>query len=512
MGENIYDGSPGAAAQMLADGMEGYYISPAFEWLQLHMEDPFLESLPGVRKWLQTVEEHLYAVFRRSNFYQVMSEYFLDGATIGTATLYSEEDVANEKIVWSCRHPWEMYIAEDQFGIVDTHYREWRWTGRSIEQKFANNCPPDIKRNNLINPDQRYTMVHAVFPRSDTMIALPGGNKELPIASIYVLPVSKQQGVNESHILKEGGYRSDPFHTWRWRKNSQEYYGRSPAADALYDIKTANQIGRTMLKAGQRSVEGPYNVPAKMRGKVRLGPLGMNYFDDPTHVISPIAANSNYPIGIDQQERIGRIIDQHFYADLWLLLSRADRQMTAREVIEKQGEKAALLGTVIGRLDHETLDPMIDRVLDIEFNAGRLPPLPPAMQAIAGAQLRVEYLGPLAQAQRRLFKTQGPLQALEAGLPIAQLDPTVMDVLKTEEAFRMIMVDLGMPEDAMRSRAEVNQIRVARVQQQQQAQQMAQAEQLGKAMPGLSKAIEGGSMAERMQDMMGALPRGMPTP
>jgi hypothetical protein len=506
LGENIFDGSPGSAAQMLADGMEGYYVSPSFEWIALHMEDPTLEQIPGVRKWLELVQEHLYSVLRRSNFYQSMSEYFLDACTIGTATIYSEEDLQTGKINFSCRHPWEVYIAEDRFNKVDTHFREFRMTGRAIEQQFPDDVPEAIKRANETTPDERYNIIHACFPATDRMIQAPG--RGFPMLSMYVLPASKRANKWPDRLIREGGYRMSPYQTWRWRTNSNEIYGRSPAADAIHDIKMANQIGRTMLKAAQRSVEGPYNVPSSLRGQVRLGPLGLNYYKDPNQIITPIQANSNYPLGIDQQERTRQIIEQRFYADLWLLLSRADRQMTAREVIEKQGEKAALLGTVIGRLDSECLDPLIDRVLDIEFEAGRLPPIPPALIMAGGAGLRLEYLGPLAQAQRRLFKTQGPLQALEAGLPLAQADPTVLDYVDLGKAFQIIMQELGMPEDAMRSDQEVARIRVTRVQQQQQLQQMAAMESAGKAMGGLSKKIEPGSAA----DVMGQLPAGMPVP
>jgi hypothetical protein len=507
LGDKIYDGSPGSAAQMLADGMEGYYVSPSFEWINLHMEDPRLEQMPGVRRWLEEVQEHLYSVLRRSNFYQSMSEYFLDAATIGTATIYSEEDPKDGRINFSCRHPWEVYIAEDQFNRVDTHYREFRMTGRAIEQRFGDQCPEAIKRANETNPDERYTVIHACFPSSDSMIQVTG--RGFPTLSMYVLPASKKANEWPNRLVKEGGYRTNPYQTWRWRTNSNEIYGRSPAADAIYDIKMANQIGRTMLKAAQRSVEGPYNVPSTLRGQVRLGPLGLNYYKDPNQLITPIPANSNYPLGIDQQERTRQIIEQRFYADLWLLLSRTDRQMTAREVIEKQGEKAALLGTVIGRLDSECLDPLIDRVLDIEYESGRLPPIPPALLMAAGAGLRIEYLGPLAQAQRRLFKTQGPLQALEAGLPLAQVDPSVLDFVDLGKAFELIMRELGMPEDAMRDEREVRSIRVARVQAQQAQMQMQALESMGKSMQGLSKKIEPGSAGEQV---MKALPQGMPTP
>lgn len=495
-GDNIYDGTPGQAAQMLADGMMAYLVSPAIKWFSLRTEDPNREMLPGVRRWLQEVEEHFYGIFRRSNFYHSMAEYFLDAVTIGTATMYSEEDPEREIIVFSTRHPYEIYIAENQFGVVDTIFREFTMTARQLLQKFPN-LPEEAKRDAMTSPDLKKIVQHCVYPGSDDWLDMQIP-EDMAFHSIYVLPVQERK--TGATILRTAAYRGNPFHVWRFRKNSNETYGRSPSTDALYDAKMINQMGRTGMKVAQRAAEPAYNVPEDMRGRVRVGPLGMNYYEDPARVVMPIPQSLQYPITIEEKRRLQDIIENRYHTDLFLLLSRAEKTMTAREVVEKQGEKAAILGTIIGRLDSECLDPLFDRVFDIEWNAGRLPPLPPALANVPGTQLRIEYNGPLAQAQRRLFESQGTLQALDAGLPLAQFDPSVLDEVKLGVAFRKIVRSMGIDEEALRDEPEVALIRKRRAQAQAAALQAQQMEQMGKAAGGLNEPVQPGSPLEQIQE------------
>jgi hypothetical protein len=122
-GEKMFDGTPMSAAELMADGLQGYLVSPAFNWFTFGMARRDALNLPGVRMWLQTIQEHFYWVFRSSNFYQSISEFFHDAVTIGTSTLYTEDDPVKERVVFSTRDTYETFIAEDQYGYVDTVYR-----------------------------------------------------------------------------------------------------------------------------------------------------------------------------------------------------------------------------------------------------------------------------------------------------------------------------------------------------------------------------------------------------
>jgi len=488
-----YDGTPTEALQLLADGLMGYLVSPSLQWFRLKIPQEKLNNMPDVKEWLQAVERQLYSEFARSNFYEEMHAYFLDGGSTGTATIYQEEDIAGGKIVFSTRHPREIYIAENRYGFVDTVHRKYDLSIREIVQQFGEDSLNDTqKRMYKDKPDEEYELLHAVFPNTDRIYGdLSSKNK--PFSSFYMFSKTGDE------LLRQSGYDENPYAVWRWRKNSTEVYGRSPAHDALVDIQALNQVRRDLLHAGNISVNPPVNIPAEQKFRVKLTPAGQNFFKDAGRVISPVFTGINYPIGKEELADFRQIIKKHFRVEFFLMLAEAQRTMTATEVVERQGEKAAVLGATIGRLNTECMNPIIDRSFRIAMNAGRLPPPPDAL-AEYGGDVEIDYLGPLAQAQKRLFKTQGVMRSLEAIGGVAQMMPSVLDNIDQDEVARLIMDSFGMPAKAVKDQSEVDKIRQARQEAAAQEKKMAQMAEMAKAVPNLQKATEEGSPLEKLEE------------
>jgi hypothetical protein len=458
LGKEIYDGTPSGAAQILTDGMQGYLCSPSFNWFKVGMEPEALDDLPGIRGWLQEVERHLYYVLRVSNFYAMMNEYFYDAATVGTATLYVEEDANTGRIVFSCRHPEEIYVAEDRWGQVDTVMRKSNPTLRQLVMLFGDTAVPEqLLERYRRTPDEKVELVHWVYPRNDRA-PWKVDRKNMPWISIYLLPIGKK-------ILREAGYRTLPYHVWRWRKNSNEVYGRSPAADSIYDIQGINKSAKASMIVAQKEAEPPVNVPEEMEGRVRLVPNGMNYYESPERVITEMRVRGNPTWLLAERERIQQIIERNFKVKYWLMLNEAQQKsMTATQVMEMAGEKAAVLGPNIGRLDSECLQPLFERIYDIEDTAGRMPP-PPEVLLATGGQLNIQVMGPLAQAQRKLFQTQGILQSMEVVAPMTQMFPQITDVIDPDILARELLQAYGFPQQALRDPKLVAAMRKARAQE-----------------------------------------------
>ena len=258
---------------------------------------------------------------------------------------------------------------------------------------------------------------------------------------------------------------------WRYSKSGKEVYGRSPALLALSDIKGLNLMAKTMLGAAQMAVDPPLNIPSDLAGKIQWKPRGLNYYSDPSKVVHPATTGISFPIGVDREQAKQKIIEQHFQVDFFLMLARAEGTMTATEVMERQGEKAAVLGASIGRLQSEALNKAIDMVFRIENEAGRLPRVPDALLEYGGDAIDIVYMGTLAQAQRRLFKTQGIKQGLDAILPVLQISPEASDVPDWDETVRELLESSGFPQKLIKSKERVDALRQAR--QQAQAQENA---------------------------------------
>ena len=499
-GTEIYDGTALGALNVWADGIQGFMVSQSMRWFRSVMATAQLNKIDEVRAWLQEYDEAMYAAFSRGNFYAVLGEWVRDAGSIGTATMYTEEDISGKSAVHIPMHPREIRIAENRHGQVDTVYRKFTLTARQAVQQFGINrgnqstgkLPERVYKLAERNPETTIKFIHAVHPNNERMFNKWDQTNKL-WSSIYVIE-------GEQIVVRQGGYDIMPYTVWRFRKNSDEVYGYSPAADAIIEVFGLNQIGKSMYSAAQLSVEPPMNIPAEMRGEVRLAPKGRNYYDDPQRVITPIQQGINFPIGIDREERLQKSIEDKFGVDFFLTLTRArmqNRELTATEVNELQSEKAQLMGAQVDRLINEGLSKLFDIVSEIEDRAGRLPPAPELVYE-AGGRISIDFIGPLVQAQKRLFLTQPIMKAVQDLAPVAQLWPGALDWFDEDEAAELILESHNVPQRVVRNGEEVARIREARAAAAQQQQILEGASAAAEAVPKLSKSPETGSPMEAM--------------
>lgn len=495
VGENVYDAYASLAWRDFCHGVFGYMMSPNLQWFKLRVSPDWLMEDKTVKMWLEECERILYASFARSNFYETAPEYLGDGSSIGTATIYSEEDISTGKTVWTVMHPGEIVLAENRYGLIDTVARKFKLTARQAVQSFGEDeLSIQIKSNWKKNPDQEFEFYHYTAPADDQEYYFDedGAYKPKPTSKPFISAYVQADG---SKMVRESGYRINPYNSWRCFKNSGEVYGRSPATNAIIDIIKLNQMEKTNLNARHLMVEPPLQVPETLRGKVRFTPRGRTYYDPtkPEAVVKEMPTRINLPAGIEGEDRIRRIIDKHFMTDFFTLLSTAaleGQQLTVPQVLEMQGEKAVMMSAMIGRLTTEFMDPVIDRSFDIEFDAGRIPPPPPILAKFAGGPIEVDYMGPLAQAQRKLFKVQGITQLMETIGPMVAIYPEMVDNFDPDQIAIELHSAAGAPVKILRDEKQRDGMREQRAQQAAAQSAIEQAGNLANATKGLSAPIE----------------------
>jgi hypothetical protein len=478
------------ALQLLADGFQGHLVSPATSWFRYNLEDEEIaKKIPQVRHWLDKAEKAAYNILNASNFYEVISEAFIDGGSIGWATVYSQPSKDRSRMVFSARHWEEIYIAEDAEGEVDTVVRRYSITGRQMLQEFdEEKIPKDILNICKDNPYKPQIILHIVMPREERDPEKKD-SANMPWASIYM--------TEAGDVLRESGYKLMPYAVWRWRKNSDEEYGRGPGGDCIGSVKMLNQIMRSTGKQIQFEAEPMYKAAKKDKGRFKIIPNTINYLDN-NSMLEKIdhGAMTNSRMQIIQHETDR--IQSMFKVDFFLMLARAERQMTATEVAERQGEKASVLGAIIGRLNTDLLDKIQEQVFQFGLDSGKIPPYPPELaEFLQGKAIQVDYTGPLAQIQRQYHRTRGINQGLALAAPFIQMDPTAMDNINVDKTVRNILIETGWDSETIRDEKEVVMIRQQRAEQ-QAAMQQAQMEQAGAdAYQKTRQAPEGGSPAEQ---------------
>lgn len=500
-GKKIFDGTAVSAAVLAADGIHGYHVSPAFPWFKYQMNRKQVNKIPVVMDWLQENEFNMYMVLNRSNFYSEMWSFIYDGFTIGTAVIYDEEDIAEGRHIYECVPPGESYIEENRYGEIDVLHRKRKLTARKLVQMFPDKITEDVKVVAQNDPFHEFEVIHAVYPR-DEFDTRKKDSKNKRFASVWLL-------LSGNTVLRESGFDKFPYHVWRYLRDGKSPYGLSPAMLAMSDIKGINLMSKTIQGAAQLHVEGAYNIPEYLQGKVQLRPRGQNFVKSGDSITRVDTGSGTFPIGIDREQAKQQSIRERFHVDTFLMLSTMQAQSgnrTATEVIEMMAEKAAILGAELGPLN-TILDNLLDYTYEIEVNAGRMPEPPDVLFEISATDPNLrfdpQYMGPLAQAQRDRFQSDWVTKLTNRLTPIIQIDSSVVDNIDTDEAARTIIESAYPPSEILRTKDEVIQRRVQRQMAQEQEQRKQDMERFASGAKDMAQAEQasGGSLTE---SVMGA--------
>jgi len=306
------------------------------------------------------------------------------------------------------------------------------------------------------------------------------------------------------NIVRDSGFDVNPFTVWRFKKNSDEVYGRSPAADALTEVFSLNQMGKTLLEAAHQSVKPAKNVPVEMRGRVRTDPDGNNYFDDPKRVISVINSGIQYPIGAEERREIRDSMQDKFRVKFFQAFIGRTGEATREEILAIKGEQAGLLIAQVDMMYIEGIRSLFDIVSDIEDRRGvfteeaGMPPIPDEI-IDSGGKINFILTGPLAQAQREIRELE-PVQKTLGNLSeaAAVLGPEMLDVVNKDELSEIILEAGSYPVLAMNSRDRRQEIRDERAAERARLEQQQMALEAAKVAPGLAKGAEPNSIQEKI--------------
>ena len=394
--QKIIDNTGTLAARTLASGLMAGLTSPARPWFRLTLSRSDLSDLPQVREWLDEVATRMMQVFAKSNFYNSLAVVYEELGVFGTAALLILED-QDDVIRAHALTAGEYFLANSERQAVNTLYREFTQTVGQVVAKFGiEACSATVRSLYDSGQIDREVMIgHAIEPE-DT----PADPDQVwtlkPWRSVYW-----EIGSGYTQILDVRGFNEFPVCAPRWSLVGNDVYGRSPGMDALGDIRALQIEQKRKAQAIEKMVNPPMVADASLKNQpASLLPGGVTYLPGggagvgfrPVYEINPPLDG----LVEDIQEVQGRI-SRAFYADLWLMISQLDDVRSAAEISARREEKLILLGPVLERLHSELLNPAIRRTFAIMARNGMLPALP---QGLDWGQVHVDYVSPLAQAQK----------------------------------------------------------------------------------------------------------------
>ncbi|MDH3231218.1 MAG: portal protein [Alphaproteobacteria bacterium] len=458
----IFDGTPLLAVRGLAAAIDGMVKPKTTRWFSIKASDGDLNENDAVKAWLEQVEAATFAAIydRRAGFVQRSGEVDADLAAFGTGALLISENRTLDGLSFRSVPLHGLYLAEGEAGDIDTAFLRLDLTARQAAQRWGREKLSDPARDALggNRPDQRFEFVHAILPRAERD-PRRRDNRNLPFASIVV-------DVAAAHTVSESGFHEFPLAVPRWDTRTGEVYGRSPGMLALPDALTLQQMGKTILKAGQKAVDPPIIAPNDgLIKSAQLFPGGVVTYDARNAVklggrkpIDTLDITGNIPIGREMQQDVREQIFAAFFRNVLNL--PVDRPtMTATEVIERKEEFVRTVGPVFGRLENDYAGPVAERVFAILLRLGRFPPPPPVLQ---GREVRFEYASPV-QKVRQQIETLGAMRTVEMIAPFVQANPEIMDNFDADAIARDAGAFNGMPQRWIRRQGDVEALRTARL-------------------------------------------------
>jgi hypothetical protein len=396
-------------------------------------------------------------------------------------------------------HMSECFMAENFQGRIDTVHRKFDLSARQAIQQFGEDKVPEKIRDAAgKNPDQKFAFLHCVYP-SPEVKSWRLDAQGMPFASRYISIDFKQD-------IVVSGYWEFPYMIGRYVLAPGETYGRSPAMDALSDIKMLNEMEKTLLRAAHRAVDPPLlTADDGVLGAFQIRPSsiisgGLN--EDGSPRVQALESRANLPLSIEISDQRRRTINDHFLVTLFQILAQDRSNMTATEVLQRAQEKGALLAPAAGRMQAEFLGPLIQREIGILARAGALPEPPQSWLEMDG-DYQVEYLSELSRSQRA-GEGVGILRTLEGIAPLAQIDPSVLDRINGAEAVKVLAEVNGVPARVLRTDEEIEKMKQARAQQEQATASLQAADTASNAAKNMAQAaslagIPGGDMLGLMQ-------------
>jgi hypothetical protein len=462
---NIYDSTGTRALNTLAAGLMAGMTSPARPWFRLQTADTDMMEFGPVKEWLALVSRIMLDIYARSNTYRALHGLYEELGAYGTAStiVVPDFDTVLHHHPQTCG---EYALASNSKGQIDTFVREFRLTTSQMIDWFGvdavpDNCRAAYQRSQL---DTWWDVIHLIEPRRDREASNPAAQHK-PWSSCYYCPS------DNNRTLRESGFDRFPVLAPRWvtRGGAGDVYGFSPGMEALGDVK---QLQHQQLRKAQGidyQTKPPLQAPSALKHhEVDSLPGGISFVD----AASPQGGiRTQFEVNLRLDHLLGDIQDTRqriksaFYEDLFLLLANDERSnVTAYEIAKRQEEKLMMLGPVLERLHNELLEPLVDMTFERVISAGIAPPPP---QELQGAQLNVEFVSVLAQAQRAIG-TAGVDRLLGTVAAVAQLKPEVLDKLDGDQLVDAYADMLGVEPSLI-----VPDDKVALIRKDRQAQQQA---------------------------------------
>ena len=502
----LYDPTAMHAFDIWSGGLLGYYVPKDTAWFKEELSDRKLRDSKKIIGWLQDNDDHLRSVLRSSgglgsnnNYYTQKAVSIRDQGCIGDSYMFIERDDTIGKQFMQCPHPNEFWMRRDYWGRVVTIHHKTVKTMRQLVDEYGPKALNQDQWQKYNQPDGNgkddpVTVIHGIYKNKDYQPDQPGV-KNMRWQHVYINFEGKHR------ILQTGSRKLNPVPGSLTRPSS-EMYGRGVIAQILIEILTANFIAKDMLTASSTAVRPPMLMTNAIKHKLDMGAGAVNFVDHNEtkglkmgDLVARLLDSGGYPFGVDQQQYWQDMINNRLGVSLFMALNMAAAQgyKNVEHIQSAKVERAILMTPILLSMD-TTVDTELDRIYDLELEAGTAPEIPEEVLESNAAGVDINHIGPINQLLKQYYEVGGLMQTIQNMQMVMTIDPDAALVLESDELARRILRGGNSPEDIIRSHEDVMEIKAIAAQQAAEDRQLEMMAKGAGAVPDLSKKIEKDSL------------------
>lgn len=303
-----------------------------------------------------------------ANLSLALDEYMLDQFIFGTSGVGVERG-DESKLLFKPYGVKELYIDEGKNGRVDAEFLLFEWECRRVVAEYGLDKVSEKLRKSY-NDGKHETKVKI-------LIAIEKRTEKKAKKGVLAMPYqSIHMEYDSGHTLRESGFAEIPIKVGRFRKNNYEKYGRSPAMQALPDIRELNGLREAIIVAAEKALDMPKGVldDSILGGMIDTSAGAITVFNASQAVgtsqpIFEIGTPPDMNVAMNRIEELKNTIAQHFSIDR-LIDFNNETQMTFGEAQIRNQIRNASLSALFSRQIAEVFTPLVSRSVNILFEDG----------------------------------------------------------------------------------------------------------------------------------------------
>lgn len=458
----IYDGTAMEAWNMLTNAMQSILANVETNWIYLDaygMDEAELSD--DEVYWLELARILLLDNFRldAGRFPVQFNEALGDLTGFGTGAIHSIYNPALRAMQFSSRPLGEIFVDQDEQGIIDVVYREFEYTARQAMMAWPNMPSSVSDRLKRLQDGEKLKWVQTFEPHDE-------------VSGRYQSQVTLCDGDSRDGegIVYEEELDDLPLHVGRWRTDPGQRYGTGPGVNADAFARTLNSVVKDWITQSQMSVRPPLlvaddgiiGIPSTLPGTTTKISAYTPGNQDP---VRPMDVGGNFRVADAEITRLQTAVRKAYLHDILQITD--DKELTAFHVQELTNRSQQWVAPVFQRVKVEMIQPMVDRSLRKLVKMGAIPKPP---ESLREKGFRVVYVSP-AQRATEIQDVELTMKSIERIMAIGQAVPDALDHIDFDYIVRSGHRGFAADPKALRSARGVAQIRQARAEAEQRRQQ-----------------------------------------